>query len=372
MANQRLPDILESDEDQSSVYSEDQCETPLLGHSPDTQSETESQNRKGKRRSHNAFDWCSCLGCVASFAAVILVATVVAVPLVFVQLSHERADEVALYWHSKETMKMDIDPLLYTGFHLDYDSPDAGYVATAYLFDRCPPLVPVEFEFSNGSAKITNTEAYIVYYYLHKGSQVNVSVCARASGFFLPTFDFYVLKGDENYEKWLSFAQLNAVKHLTSAAQCSHAPAHFTYDVEEDDYYFFLMVLGYFSLQTYSTLSANYTVLSMQYNTSALEPKDHCTANSTSRACGIHVPSGFAFGDCTVVALEDSNSTDLYQYTDVGITYDQTLNVWLLVLLSVFGLMLIVVVCVSIICCVRCYRRRKAMKRMAARDLIIQ
>ena len=369
MANQKLPDILESDEDRSSVYSE---ETPLLDHSSEPQSESGTQSHTGQHQSRRAFDWCSCLGCVASFAAVLFVATAVAVPLVCVQLIARQAEEVQLYWHPKEIMKVDVDPLLYTGFHLNYNSHDERYIAKAYLFEQCPPLIPVQFEFSNKSATISNTEAYVVYYFLQKGSQVNVSVCTFHD-FFLGGIDIYVLKGDENYEKWLSFAQLNYVEHWFFSAQCgSGSPSNFTYDVSDDDYYFFLMILKYFFIQPLVTVYANYTILSMQYNTSALEPKDHCTINSTSRECAINVPSGFAFGDCTVVALEDRNTTGLYKYTDVDLTYDKTLNVWLLVLISVAGLVLVVVVCASIFCCVRWYRRRQALKRKTARDLIIQ
>lgn len=372
MENQKLPEVLESDEDVSSVYSEDQCDAPLLGHSSYQSTGyglQSQQSHKGERRNHRPFDWCSCIGCVASFVAVILVAAAVAIPLVCVQLNNRQAQEAILSWHPKETMKVDdIDPIMFTGFHLNYESKDTDYIASAFLFDQCPPLAPEQFAFKVRSKTVSNTEAYIVYFYLRRGSQVNVSFCT----FFSSHYYMYILKGEENYEKWLSFAELNFVQRWPSSKICpSNSPLH-SFDVDDDDYYFFLLILDYFSVPAIATASANFTVLSMQYNTSALVPKDHCMVNSTTKECAIYVPLGIAAGDCAVVALDSSNTTRPYHYTGIHITHDRTLNVWLVVIISLSGLVLVVVVSILTVCCVRqCYRRRLA-KRRAAGELAIQ
>ena len=371
MANQKLPEVLESDEDISSVYSEDQCDAPLLGHSsyqPAKYGLQSQQSHKGEHRNHRPFDWCSCIGCVASFVAVILVAAAVAIPLVCVQLNNRQAQEAILSWHPKETMKVDdLVPIMFTGFRLNYESNDADYIASAFLFDQCPPLAPEPFAFKVQNKPISNSEAYIVYFYLRSGSQVNVSFCT----FLSLHYYMYVLKGDENYEKWLSFAELNFVQQWPSSKICPSSSRH-SFDVDDDDYYFFLLILDYFSVQPIATASANFTVLSMQYNTSALVPKDHCMVNSTSRECAIYVPLGIAGGDCAVVALDSSNTNRPYHYTDIHITHDRTLNVWLVVIISLSGLVLVILVSILTVCCVRrCYRRRLA-KRKAAGELAIQ
>lgn len=372
MANQRLPVVIESIEDTSSECSEDPSDTPLLGHSTSYSQSGHGQNRNGQHRKHRPFDWCSCIGCVASFAAVILVAAAVAIPLVCVQLSNRRAQEAVLNWHPKETMKVDdLIPVMFTGFHLNYESNDAEYVASGFLFDQCPPLAPEHFAFKVLNKPVSNTEAYIVYLYLRRGSQVNVTFC---TDFSLLTSYMYILKGDENYEKWLSFAELNFVKKWKSSDICASnvlLRLH-TFDVDDGDFYFFLFILDYFSIQAIATVFANFTVQSMQYNTSAIVSKDHCTVNSTTRECAIYVPSGVAYGDCAVITLDRSDAAKSYHYKDIHITHARTLNVWLVVIISLLGLGLVVVVSVLIICCVRHCRRRLAIKRKAASELAIQ
>ena len=372
MAHQKLPTVLESGEDASSVYSNDQCETaPLLGHSSYPQPEN-GQVDIGQPQKPRPFDWCSCIGCVASFVAVVLVATAVTIPVVYVELSRTQAQEAVLGWHPKQTMKVDdLDPVMFTGFLLSYESDYTEYVASGFLFDQCPPLVPERFRFEARNKPVSNTEAYIVHFYLRGGSQVNVTFCT----IFSFQYYMYVLKGEENYEKWLSFAELNYVQQWKSSELCAINSAYIQheFDVNEDDFYFFLLILDYFSVLEIATAFANFTVLSMQYNTSALVPKQHCMVNTTSRECAIYVPTGIANGDCAVIAVDSSNASKSYHYNDVYITHVRTLNVWLVVVISVLGVGLVVVVMsVLIISCVRLCRRRLASRRKTDNGLPIQ
>ena len=372
MAHQKLPTVLESGEDVSSVHNDDAYEnTPLLGDSSYPQPGNGHLNT-GQPHKPRPFDWCSCIGCVASFVAVIFVAAVVAIPLVYVELSSRQAQDAVLSWHQKETRKVDdIEPVMFTGFQLSYESDHTEYVASGFLFDQCPPLVPERFAFKAQNKPISNTEAYIVYFYLRRGSQVNVTFCT----FFSYRYYMYVLKGEENYDKWLSFAELNYVQQWESSEICAinYGYRPHTFDVNDDDFYFFLLILDYYSIPGIATASANFTVLSMQYNTSALVPKEHCTVNTTSRECAIYVPSGIPYGDCAVIAVDSSNASKPYHYNDICITHVRTLNVWLVVLISVLGVALVVVMSVlTIICCVRLCRRRLASRRKAAHDFPIQ
>lgn len=370
MAHQKLPEVLKS-EDGSSMYSDDDETAPLLGHSSYPEPGN-GQSGVGQPLKPRPFDWCSCIGCVTSFVAIILVATAVAIPVVYFELSSRKAAEAVLSWHQKETMKVDdVDPVIFTGFQLRYKSKYTEYVASGFLFDQCPPLVPERFVFEAKNKPVSNTEAYIVYFYLRRGSQVNVTFCT----FFSSHYYMYVLKGDENYERWLSFAELNYVQQWKSNEICRINSAYLqhTFDVNDDDFYFFLLILDYYSIPELATAFANYSVLSMQYNTSALVPKKHCMVNATSRECAIDVPSGIAYGDCAVIAVDSSNASKSYHYDDVYITYVRTLNVWLVVVISVLGVGLVVVMSVCmIICCVRLCRRKLASRRKAAHDLPIQ
>ena len=102
-------------------------------------------------------------------------------------------------------------------------------------------------------------------------------------------------------------------------------------------------------------------------------PKEHCMVNSTSRECAIYVPSGIPYGDCAVIVVHSSNASKTYHYNDICITHVRTLNVWLVVLISVLGVALVVVMSVlMIICCVQLCRRRLASRQKAAHDFPIQ
>ena len=150
------------------------------------------------------------------------------------------------------------------------EDPNAEGILYLYVFPRPPPLTIWQaFNMSSPHTNIPRGKYHYWLYYMNKGSQVNVSLCAN------PEIHLYVLKGKSNFDKWKSDDSYSTFFYGHYSGSCADGKNGFvSLPVNSQDDYYFVFEAYSKTADLDVTLSFNRSM----YNLSAMSA-DSCHAN---------------------------------------------------------------------------------------------
>lgn len=175
--------------------------------------------------------------------------------------------------HSKVIAPQDQHPISVSTYFCDavqLEDLSVDQFLYLYVFAQPPPLTVWQaFNITLRHTSIPDGKYKYWSYYMNKGSQVNVSVCAN------PEIYFYVLKGESNFDKWKNGDSYSSIFLDYYSGNCVNGRnGDVSLKMNSADDYYFVFEASDVRADLDVTLSFNRSM----YNLSAL-PSDSCHAN---------------------------------------------------------------------------------------------
>lgn len=180
--------------------------------------------------------------------------------------------------------------------------------------------------------------------------KVLINACYESGEALLNIVKFYVIKGENNYNQWVSnrFSQ-NPYSEL-SGSKCQNV----SYEVPNDDIYYFSFHLA---LGTSVTLKIRFLIDRDVYHISLDSIVDECKINLDGHSsCSISVP--MSSGYTALLSLETTLPVNYYDGADIQI--DCQPRVWLCVVIAILCLVVLVTLtAVLVVICVKLRRKNR-------------
>ena len=224
--------------------------------------------------------------------------------------------------------------------------------ATLYLLDSTPPLSDPSYPVSETFNPTVGYSSNIyIYFYLHKGSQAEVTYCLDYGGLL----EFAIIKGKDNFNEWkYEGGSSHTEQYFTVSNDCSSGSRSFSYTVVSGDtYYFAFGNTGYDSVRLTASLNLKRT----EYLPNQVEVHDSCTSGSILD-CTVSVP----YGSDYVALLEVDGNDYLPPVDGLYFSWSCKPRVWIYVLIVLVPLLFVfIVTTISLTVCI-IYVRKKSQR----------
>ena len=310
----------------------------------------------------------SLAGCIASFAAVIVSAVIVVSVVLGVQSSEANFNNLKICQNVYESWDVSYHPFLnsFVDLVVHYDHPSSNASgaskASLYMFSTLPETTRRNFTARNSkSTTISKMDADLMYYWFNAGTTVNASICWETLA--TAKVDLYILKGVSSYHEWLSQKNLHYIQHIRMQF-FPNDPCRSRYAtrINSSDEYFFLVLLNPYGSVATANVMVSYDISSVVYDTDKSAPVSKCTADE-GQSCSLYVANYYP-----VVQVELNNNTNPnVTVLDEGspcfqVETNLVIGAGFIALMSILGVM-VLVVAVSVPCCIWCYCRNRRKKR---------
>ncbi len=248
-----------------------------------------------------------------------------------------------------DTRIIPVSNTLCQGLELTVTDNTPNYIASLFMLDSPPKLAGEVFS-------VTSFSHYnYFYYYLYPGSNFTVSACMNEdTGNQNGTFD--LIKGNKYYEQWNQDGPHTSTYHTTINAQCADGRRDtFSYWIEKEDYYFFVLLSQYpYDSQVNSTLSFYRTLYEWS------DYSNYCSESIESYgvSCSVSVPLSLQTAFLAIKPKDGSQVDWSVEQIGIGLNITCIPRIWMYVLISLAILTGLVAIFLPILVCIIVHLRK--------------
>jgi hypothetical protein len=236
---------------------------------------------------------------------------------------------------------------------LTLHSPDFEFYiqVTLFLLDRTPPLEKADMASFYREPRLTNNYEYWRMF-LYPGSRVGHSACSVESTMESPVA-FYLVKGNQNYEKWRSDHSETHVYRQEIDATCgTDDNVTFSYEVKEEDNYYFIYFSGDSASETITAVTFDFERTLYDIMNSTIVSQCRVILND-STSCEVSVP--YSSKPVALLELVSLEADPMEWNADIRVSITCSARIWLYAVIAIAALAFVGLLALSAIlvylCC---------------------
>ena len=286
-------------------------------------------------------------------AVVIILSTVITVRFTVTNYS----DDDGLHYAPTDTRIIPVSKALCQGLTLSVqDTLYGSYSAQLYMLDSQPKLTGSERFSFNAQPSLFDEYKYY-YFYMYPGSNLTVTACI--SDFSSGQSTFYLIKGNNHFNKWKDdvYSAPNKMKFkISDRCQLNTNVTH-SFKVTEEDYYYLIFENELYTSTSVDTYMTFYRTLYELPSNSSVD--DSCYVNSEVifDSCYVSVP--LSGGKVPFLMVTPPTPDYDIDWTD-GVGLDTTCSprIWMYVVISLCSLLGLAAIIVPILVCAIIYFKK--------------